>query len=104
NTLTMGGNATSNGSSASYVVGTMKKIYDAAPKMFTFDLGTIGGTTAGYTPAAVNSTTGTGDVTATVTNAFQPVFTDTTKILRRYWSLTNNGNGITLAALTFTYL
>lgn len=100
NTLTMGDNATSNGSSTSYVVGTMRKIYATTPKNFTFDLGTVGGTTDGYTPATVNALAGTGDVTATVINAFHPTLTG--RRLRRYWSLTNNG--ITSANLSFTYL
>lgn len=100
NTLTMGGNATSNGSSSSYVVGKMKKLYDTTPKNFTFDVGTTGGPTDGYTPAAVNAQTGTGDVTASVTNAHHPTLTGIS--LQRYWSLTNNG--ITLANLSFNYL
>jgi hypothetical protein len=106
-TLTMGGNATStgahNGAGASYVNGTMKKIYDAVPKNFTFDLGSTGGTTSGWTPAAVDAlvTSATGDVIASVTNGFAP-FTDTSKALERYWSLTNNG--LTLVNLTFNYL
>jgi hypothetical protein len=102
-TLTMGSSATSNGSSASYVNGTMKKIYLAGAQSFTFDLGTVGGTTDGYTPAAVDSlpTSAAGDVTATVVNAFAN-FTDTTKAVRRYWSLTNNG--LTLVNLSFIYL
>src|SRR6185295_20036738 len=99
----MGGNATStgahNGAGASYVNGTMKKIYGAVPKNFTFDLGSTGGTTNSWTPGAVDAqvTSATGDVTASVTNGFAP-FTDTSKALERYWSLTNNG--LTLVNLT----
>ena len=106
NTLTMSGNATSNGAhngaNASYVTGRMKKIYDATPKDFTFDLGTTGGPTDGYTPASVNAqlTSATGDVTATVTNAHHPTLSGSS--LNRYWSLTNNG--LTLANLVFNYL
>jgi hypothetical protein len=103
-TLTMETPATSNGSSASYVNGTMKKNYFGGLQNFTFDLGTVGGTTPGYTPVAVDNQASSpaGDVTASVTNATHGAFNDPTVALRRFWSLTNNG--LTLANLTFTYL
>jgi predicted outer membrane repeat protein len=78
-----------------HVLGNLKKNF-AASGLFIYHVGTANG----YSPADVNVTAGTGNLTVTAVQAPQPIL-NATKSLQRYWTL--SGSGIT-ADLTFHYL
>ena len=80
-----------------YVIGTFKKTFTASGSK-TFEVGTANG----YSPVAVNATTGTfpADFAVKATQGLAP-FAFGANSLARYWTLT--GSGVT-ANLTFTYL
>lgn len=93
NVLTVG--AISGGSSASYVVGSLKKT--ALAGAFTFPVGT----SVGYTPLDISNATGGGDLTVQPTATVQPNVNAATS-LKEYWTLTEAGS-LTLD-MTFNYL
>jgi uncharacterized repeat protein (TIGR01451 family) len=93
-TLTLNPNATISRTSG-YVIGNLKKNFGATGP-FTFEVGTANG----YSPAGVDVTAGTGDLTVKAVQGPQPNITGA-NALQRYWTL--NGTGIT-ANLTFNYL
>jgi predicted outer membrane repeat protein len=78
-----------------HVLGNLKKNF-ASNGLFIFHVGTANG----YSPADVNVTAGTGNLTVTAVQGPQPTL-NATKSLQRYWTL--SGSGIT-ADLTFHYL
>ena len=112
NTLTFACNGTaSNASTANgYVIGTVRKNFCADGSSFTFPTGTANG----YSPVAVNNQTcSTAGCTAAAPSSFNatavqaslPGLVDSSKAIKRYWTLTNDPTkGINSATLTFNYL
>jgi hypothetical protein len=96
NTLIVSGTGSSARTSG-HVVGTMQKLYGGS-QTFTFHVGTAGV----YSPVDANGTAGTGSlsVMANTGNPAASPALDTTKTLRRFWTL--SGSGIT-ADLKFFY-
>jgi CSLREA domain-containing protein len=81
-----------------YVNGNLQRTFAAAGSL-TFDVGTANG----YSPVAVNATTGTfpANFTVKATEGAMPGISGSNK-LARYWTLTNST--VTNANLTFNYL
>ncbi|MBV9211597.1 MAG: carboxypeptidase regulatory-like domain-containing protein, partial [Acidobacteria bacterium] len=97
NTLTLSSSAVVN-RTGGYVIGNLRKLYNAGANTFTFPVGTMNG----YSPVAANTTaaSGAGELTVKAVEGNQPTLNPATS-LKRYWTLT--GSGIT-ANLTFNYL
>lgn len=97
NTLTLTSSAVVN-RTGGYVIGNLRKLYNAGANTFTFPVGT----TNGYSPVAANTTaaSGAGELTVKAVQGAQPQLNPATS-LKRYWTLT--GSGVTVN-LTFNYL
>jgi peptidase C25-like protein len=81
-----------------YVIGRMTKTFGATGS-FTFDVGTA----SGYSPVNVTATAGSGDLTISAAQGFQPVLASVAdKVLQRYWTLNQTGN--LTVNLVFAYL
>ena len=94
NTLALGASATINRTTG-HVLGNLRKTFSSIGA-FVYTVGTANG----YSPADVNVTAGTGNLTVKAVQGPQPVL-DPDKSLQRYWAL--SGSGIT-TNLTFHYL
>jgi hypothetical protein len=81
---------------AGYVIGNLLKPVSGDT---TFEVGTANG----YSPASLLSVTGSGDFTIRANQAQIPNWVSTSKVLQRYWSLTNGG-GVASAKVSFKYL
>ncbi len=99
NTLKIGCTGAITGASATgYVIGNIQKEFCAASgASFTYPTGDSGGN---YSPFSVANLNGTGNLTASVTDAILPDL-NALASASRYWSLT--GSGVT-ADLSFTYI
>ncbi|MBV9959029.1 MAG: carboxypeptidase regulatory-like domain-containing protein, partial [Acidobacteria bacterium] len=96
-TLTVDANGVVN-RTGGYVIGNLRKIYNAGAVNFIFPVGTANG----YSPVTANTTAGSGagELTIKAVESSHPQLNPATS-LKRYWTLT--GTGIT-ANLTFNYL
>jgi hypothetical protein len=96
NILTLAAAATTSGSSSGYVIGNLRKINPS--NGFVFPVGTANG----YSPMALPTVNGTGNLTVSAVQSPLPNLITPSRCLQRYWSVVNSG--LTSARLQFYYL
>ena len=91
-----------------YIIGSLTKHFSSLVRTQNFEVGTPNG----YSPITVtiNNVTGSGSdlfnysLTVNVVSNVHPMVQDTTKALRRYWTIRNNGLQFDYCSASFHYL
>lgn len=98
-TVSENGSITSNNG---YAVGKLTKYFTSTNKSRNFEIGTMNG----FSPVNVtfNSISTNGYITVSSTAMTHTLVADSTKEMRRYWTVSNNGVEFDYYKLSFTYL
>lgn len=93
------GNLTTNNG---YIIGHLTKYFTNTNKSQNFEIGTING----YTPVNVsfNNISSSGFITISTVSAIHPSMHDSTKAMKRYWTLSNEGVAFDFYSISFHYL